>query len=194
MTSPFDGSSNLENANFGWSHAIAEQGTASTRSTTDKYLFVSAPGYQSDTGVVHMYTWGVGADGSTYDTWTQQTSIQSNDPDAGQRFGHRLKVNDNGDILAVSSKAPGKAGKVEIFVRSSVTNDDSTQYIWTHRQTLEGATADGSTKNTAFGDDIAMSKDGTTLFVTAPGHDKTNQEDAGAIYYYKRIVTGKQTM
>ena len=190
LTSPFDGSSNLENANFGWSHAIAEQGTASTRSTTDKYLFVSAPGYQSDTGVVHMYTWGVGADGSTYDTWTQQTSIQSNDPDAGQRFGHRLKVNDNGDILAVSSKAPGKAGKVEIFVRSSVTNDDSTQYIWTHRQTLEGATADGSTKNTAFGDDIAMSKDGTALFVTAPGHDKTNQEDAGAIYYYKWNADG----
>jgi hypothetical protein len=38
---------------------------------------------------------------------------------SGQRFGHRLQANDNGDILAVSSLAPGNAGKVEIFVRTS---------------------------------------------------------------------------
>jgi len=184
ITGPVDGSSNLENANFGWSTAIAETTEDSVRNTTPKLLFVSAPGFESDTGIVHMYTWGVGADGSTFDTWTQQVSIQSNDPDAGQRFGHRVKVNDNGDILAVSSKAPGKAGKVEIFTRTSATNDDSTVYAWTHRQTLSGVLADGSTLNTKFGDDIAMSKDGTKLFISAPGHDKTNQADAGAVYYY----------
>jgi hypothetical protein len=184
LRAPTDGSTNNENANYGWSTAVAEPTTASGRSTIPKYLFVSAPGYQNDTGIVHMYTWGVGIDGSTYDTWTQQVAIQSAEANTGKRFGHRIKTNDNGDILAVSSLAPGQAGTVEIYTRSSNTNDDSTTYAWTHRQTLAGVSADGSTLNTAFGADLAMSKDGTRLFVSAPGHDKTDQADAGAVYYY----------
>ena len=39
--------------------------------------------------------------------------------------------------------------------------------------------------NTAFGESIAMSKDGTTLIIGAPGVDRTAHPDAGAIYYYK---------
>ena len=184
LRSPTDGSTNNQNANYGWSTAIAEPTVGSVRSSAPKYLFVSAPGYQNGTGIVHMYTWQKGADGSTYDTWTQDESIQSADADAGQRFGHRVAVNDNGDILVVSSKTPGYAGKVEIFTRTSHSNDDSTTNAWTLRQTLLGTTADGSTLNTAFGEDIALSKDGTKLFISAPGYDKTNQADAGAVYYY----------
>jgi hypothetical protein len=86
--------------------------------------------------------------------------------------------------------APGQAGTVEIYTRSSHTNDDSTTYAWTHRQTLAGVSADGSTLNTAFGADLAMSKDGTRLFVSAPGHDKTDQADAGAVYYYEWNADG----
>jgi hypothetical protein len=98
LRAPTDGSTNNENANYGWSTAVAEPTTASGRSTIPKYLFVSAPGYQNDTGIVHMYTWGVGIDGSTYDTWTQQVAIQSAEANTGKRFGHRIKTNDNGDI------------------------------------------------------------------------------------------------
>ena len=194
ITGPNDGSSNLESANFGWATGIAEPTDSAGRSTTPKLLFVSAPGHDNDTGIVHMYDWNIGADGSTYDTWTQRVSISSPDSDAGQRFGHRLKINDNGDILAVASLAPGLAGRVEIFTRSSLTNDDSTTYAWTHRQTLTGADADGSTLNLAFGQDIAMSKDGTRLFVSAPGYDKTNQADAGAVYYYKFNADGSTNL
>ena len=64
-------------------------------------MFVSAPGYDNDTGIVHMYVWGVGADGSTYSTWVQTTSIQPAEVNGGWRFGHRLAANDNGDILAI---------------------------------------------------------------------------------------------
>ena len=94
-------------------------------------------------------------------------------------------MNDNGDILAVSSIAPGNAGKVDIFVRSSQSNDDSVAHSFTHVQTLTGISADGSSLNTQFGDSLAMSKDGTKLIVGSPGQDKTDQNDAGAIYYYK---------
>ena len=106
--------------NFGWAHKIAEPGASSVRSTPTKYMFVSAPGFNSDKGRVYMYEWGIGADGSTYDSWSQCATIDSAEGGSGQRFGHRLEVNDNGDILAVSSIAPGNAGKVDIFVLSLI--------------------------------------------------------------------------
>ena len=182
---PTDGSSSNENLNFGWAHKISEPGLASKRDTATKYLFVSAPGHASDNGRVYMYTWGIGADGSTYDTWTLDYTLEAPSGGQGHRFGHRIEANDNGDILAVSSIAPGQAGKVEIFVRSSQSNDDSTQNSFTLAQTLTGVTSDGSTLNTKFGDSIAMSKDGTKLIIGAPGVDQTNSPDRGAVYVYK---------
>jgi hypothetical protein len=185
LTAPTDGSTANEDLNFGWAHKIAEPTTGSTRSTNQKYLFVSAPGHNNDTGRVYMYTWGIGADESTYDTWTQDLVIDAPAGGSGQRFGHKLEVNDNGDILAVSSLAPGNAGKVEIFVRTSQSNDASTINSFTLVQTLTGVAQDGSSLNTAFGESIAMSKDGTTLAIGAPGVDNTDQADAGAVYIYK---------
>ena len=136
------------------------------------------------------YTWGVGADGSTYDTWTQNYTLEAPAGGTSQRFGHRLAVNDNGDILAVSSQAPGNAGKVEIFVRTSQANDGSTQHSFALAQTLTGVSLDGSSLNTDFGESLAMSKDGTTLIIGAPGVDSGIQTDAGAVYYYKWNVDG----
>ena len=186
--------------NFGWAHKIVEPGANSVRSTPTKYMFVSAPGFvpsdapDTDTGRVYMYEWGVGADGSTYDRWTQCLEIDSPDGDINKRFGHRLQVNDNGDILAVSSVSTGTAGKVEIFVRASTSNDDSVQHAFTHVQTLTGATSDGSTLNTKFGDSMTMSKDGTTLVIGAPGYDDSSQADAGAVYYYKWDANADSTL
>ena len=182
---PTDGSTLNENANFGWAHKVSEPGTSSLRTTPDKYLFVSAPGHDSDQGRVYMYTWGIGADGSTYDTWTQDYTIEAPAGGSGQRFGHRVQANDNGDILAVSSLAPGNAGKVEIFIKTSQSNDGSTQNSFALAQTLTGVASDGSSINTKFGESLAMSKDGTTLIVGAPGVDGTAHPDAGAVYYYK---------
>jgi hypothetical protein len=190
VTPPTDGSSANENLNFGWAHKISEPTTGSSRNTTDKYLFVSAPGHDNDTGRVYMYTWGIGADGSTYDTWTQDYTIEAPAGGSGQRFGHRIAANDNGDILAVSSVAPGNAGKVEIFVRTSQSNDGSTQNSFALSQTITGVDSDGSSINTAFGESIAMSKDGETLIIGAPGVDGTEQPDGGAIYYYKWNADG----
>ena len=185
ILAPTDGSTANENLNFGWSHKISEPGASSVRTTPDKYLFVSAPGHSLDTGRVYMYKWGVGADGSTYDRWTPDATIEAPDGGRGQRFGHRVQANDNGDILVVSSVAPGNAGKVEIFVKTAQSNDGSTLNTFALTQTLTGIASDGSTVNTAFGESIAMSKDGTTLVIGAPGVDGTQHPDAGAIYYYK---------
>ena len=192
ITPPEDGSTtdSAQAQNFGWSHKISEPGANSVRSTPTKYLFVGAPGYDSDTGQVYMYEWSVGADGSTYDTWTQNLTITSGEPGEGKRFGHRLQANDNGDILAISSVAPGNAGKVEIFVRTSQSNDDSTDHAFTLVQTLKGVATEDSSLNTNFGESIAMSKDGTTLIIGAPGYDDSSAQDSGAVYYYKWNADG----
>ena len=190
LNPPTDGSSANENLNFGFAHKISEPTLASTRTTGQKYLFVSAPGHDSNTGRVYFYTWGIGADGSTYDTWTQDYTIEAPDGGSGQRFGHRLTANDNGDILAVSSQAPGNAGKVEIFVRTGESNDGSTKNAFTLVQTITGVASDGSSLNTAFGESLAMSKDGTTLIIGAPGVDGTDNPDSGAVYYYKWNADG----
>ena len=189
---PTDGSSSNEDLNFGWAHKISEPTASSDRNTSQKYMFVSAPGHDSDTGRVYMYTWGVGADGSTYDRWTQDYTIDAPDGGSGQRFGHRLSANDNGDILAVSSLAPGNAGKVEIFVKTSQSNDGSTQNSFALAQTLTGVSADGSSLNTAFGESMTMSKDGTVLIIGSPGVDdeSTGQIDGGGVYYYKWNADG----
>ncbi len=192
ITPPEDGSTtdSAQAQNFGWSHKICEPGANSVRTTPTKYLFVGAPGYDSDTGQVYMYEWSVGADGSTYDTWTQNLTITSGEPGEGKRFGHRLQANDNGDILAISSVAPGNAGKVEIYIRTSQSNDDSTDHAFTLAQTIKGVATEDSSLNTNFGESIAMSKDGTTLIISAPGYDDSTAADSGAIYYYKWNADG----
>ena len=187
---PSDGSSSNENLNFGWSHKICEPTLNSTRDTSIKYMYVTAPGHLVDTGRVYVYKWGVGVDGSTYDTWTQTSLIEAPDGGSGQRFGHIVQANDNGDVIAVSSKAPGNAGKVEIFVRQGHTNDASTTDTFTLTQTITGISADGSSLNTAFGDSMTMSKDGDTLVIGAPGYDDSTEADAGAVYIYKWNVDG----
>jgi len=186
---PTDGSTSNENLNFGWSHKISEPGD-SVRSTPTKYLFVSAPGHLTDTGRVYVYKWGVGADGSTYDTWTQTSVIEAPDGGSNQRFGHIVQANDNGDIIAISSKSPGTAGKVEIFVRQGHTNDGSTSDTFNLVQTLTGISADGSSLNTAFGESMTMSKDGKTLVIGSPGYDDSVDADAGAVHIYKWNADG----
>ena len=180
--------------NFGWAHKIVEPGVSSTRSTAQKYMFVSAPGLSSDKGRVYMYEWGIGADGSTYDTWTQCLSIDPPAGGAGQRFGHQVECSDDGNILAISSLAPGNAGKVEIFVRTSQSSDDSVQHSFSLVQTLTGVSTDGSSLNTRFGDSITMTKDGTTLVVGAPGHDDSSQTDGGAVFVYKWDANNDSTL
>lgn len=173
---------NSQDQHFGWAHAVAEPTENSTRNTVTKYLFVSAPGLNNDTGSVYLYTWSVAND-STFETWIQTSNILSNEPGSGQRFGHQVAVNDNGDILAISSVAPGQAGKVEIFTRGVGTT-------FTHRQTIQGVNTDGSTNNLSFGESLSMSNDGNTLVISSPGLDRGEQDDVGAIYIYKWNTDG----
>ena len=181
---PAEDSSNTPNMQFGWSHAKAESTENSDRDTRQKYLLVGAPGYANDTGIVYIYTYTPVGD-STEAAWTQDNNVISSQSGANKRFGHRMALNDNGDILAVSSVSPDDAGMVEIFVRTSPSNDSSTIPGFTHVQTLKGVSSGDSTLNTSFGEDLSMSKDGRTLVISAPGRDILQQADVGTVYIYK---------
>ena len=170
-----DGSTSIANWNFGWETALAEPTENSVLSTTPKYLFVTAPGHNLNTGAVFLYKW---ADNDDSTAWALTTTLTSDDADAGQRFGHSIAVNDNADIVAISSKNPATAGKVEIFKRTSENS-------FVHRQTLTGVSADGSSNDTQFGHSLGMSNDGTTLIVSAPGLDDGVVTNTGAVYYYR---------
>ena len=193
---PTDDSSTLIDMNYGWACAIAEPSDASTVSTRPKFLFASAPGLNNNSGVVYVHTLQKDLADSTIPVWRQDSAIYSTESGSGKRFGHRLAVNDNADIIAISSVAPGTAGQVEIFTKNSVNDDGSsiedgsTKHIFTHRQTLKGVNADGSTLNTAFGESISMSINGELLVISAPGKDQGEQNDAGAIYIYKWNADG----
>ena len=135
-----------------------------------------------------MYKWSVGADGSTYDTWTEVgTPITAGSPTSSDRFGHKVVTNDNGDIVAISAVSSSTAGRVEIFVRGGSSNDGSTKPTWTRVQTLQTVASDGSSMNNQFGADMSMSKDGKTLVISAPGAEVedgstgTFQNDAGKV-------------
>ncbi len=188
---PSDDSSTLVNMNYGWSVAIAEPSESSTVSTRPKFLFASAPGINADAGVVYVHTLQKDQADSTVQLWRQDSAIFSTEQGSGKRFGHRVAVNDNADIIAISSVSPGTAGMVEIFTKNSVNDDGSsiedgsTKHVFTHRQTLRGAASDGSTLNTAFGEALSMSIDGELLVISAPGTEAGEQTDAGAVYIYK---------
>jgi len=170
--------------NYGWAHVVAEPTENSNRATRQKYLLVSAPGYNTDTGVVYLYTYTPVGD-STVSAWTQDNTITSSESGIYKRFGHRMSINDNGDILAISSISSSDSGMVEIFVRSDTVSGDSTLPGFTHVQTLRGVNFEDSTANTRFGESISMTKDGKTLVIGAPGIDNSLQADAGAIHIYK---------
>lgn len=188
---PSDDSSTLMHMNFGYSVAIAEPSSNSTVLTRPKFLFASAPGINSDAGVVYVHTLQKDQADSTVQIWRQDSAIFSTEQGSGKRFGHRVAVNDNADIIAISSVSPGTAGMVEIFTKNSVNDDGSsiedgsTKHVFTHRQTLRGAASDGSTLNTAFGEALSMSIDGELLVISAPGTEAGEQTDAGAVYIYK---------
>jgi hypothetical protein len=191
LIAPSWDSTSREGHNFGWAHALAEPAVTSTLQTPQKYLLISAPGYNDDTGTVYAYTYDP-AYSSASAAWVPAGTINSQSPGTSKRFGHKMSINDNGDILAISSTSVGDGGKVEIFTRGG-NNDGSTANTWIHRQTLKGVVSEDSTVNTSFGDSVSMSDDGTTLVIGAPGVDVGIQDDAGAIYIYKWDINEDST-
>jgi hypothetical protein len=190
--------------NFGWSVELNEDGSI---------LVVGAPeesssatdigGDQSDNstwsaGAVYVYSRG------EMNEWTQQEYVKAFNPGISDSFGTTVALSAGGTILAVGaigedSAATGVngdewdnsadgAGAVYVYVRNEMEG-------WIPWAYIKASNTDGGGDSDRFGSSLALSGDGTTLAVGAPGEDSSatgvdgNQAnnsaaDAGAVYVY----------
>ena len=141
---------------FGMSSALSSDGSTA---------LVGAPGKNHFTGGAYVFT----RSGST---WTQQQKLTPSDPAAGDQYGTSAALSSDGNTAVIG--APNKAtatGAVYVFTRSGST--------WTQQQKL---TATGGAHSDAFGASVALSSDGNTAAIGAPGRTT----GAGSVYIFTR--------
>jgi hypothetical protein len=133
-------------------------------------------------------------------SWQQTAYVKASNPDADDEFGSALALNDSGDALVVG--APGEDSNARALAGNGL--DSSAQragaaYVfgrtadsWSQRAYVKATNTDAGD---AFGSAVALSGDGNTLAVGAPGESSSatgiggNQADnsrheAGAAYLY----------
>jgi hypothetical protein len=138
-------------------------------------------------------------------TWSQQAYVKASNPDALDLFGGSVALSTDGSTLAVGAwgedsvatgiggkqlnNAAGNAGAVYVYTRSGPT--------WSQQAYIK---ASNSGAGDFFGDSVALSADGSTLAVGAPGEASAasgiggNQASnsasgAGAVYVFTRSGT-----
>lgn len=182
-----------------------EFGSAVALSADGRTLVVGAPGEDSSTrgneqdnaggnsGAAYVFVQGVAG-------WAQEAYVKSTISPAGQTFGARLVLSQDGNTLAVSAlqdestmrgvgdRGNGGAGDLSgaafVFVRGTPG--------WSQQNYIK---ASNTAARQMFGSSIALSGDGDMLAVSAPTEDSAatgiggNQDDvsadqAGAVYLY----------
>lgn len=107
-------------------------------------------------------------------TWSQSgATIPGLNP--ADETGTSVALNTDGDIVAIGEPQSqvSKAGRVRVFREDSGT--------WTQM----GASLAGGTNGDFFGTSVALSSDGLTLAVGAPGFDITGTSSAGRVTVYR---------
>jgi cysteine-rich repeat protein len=142
--------------------------------------------FASNAGAVYVFA-RIGA------VWAQQAYVKVPNPEAFDFFGSSVSLSSDGNTLAVGAPQAtgytdsiGKQGAAYVFIR----NGD----VWSQQTLVKASNPD---EDDLFGWDVALSGDGNTLAVGAPGEDSTatgvggNQDDnsmeaAGAVYVFAR--------
>ncbi len=124
---------------------------------------------QTDSGSAYVF-------GRSGTTWMEQQKLTAKDGTWMDGFGHSVAVSSDTVVVGVANddEAGGQSGSAYVFVRSGTT--------WTEQQKL-GASDGGSL--TLFGQSVAVSGDGDTVIVGAPGHAYGSGKP-GAVYVFVR--------
>jgi len=167
---------------FGRTVALSDDGkTLAVGSGGEDSAAIGVGGNQDDNsiegaGAVYVFT----RDGSN--VWSQQAYIKSLVPSMGGEFGGALAVSADGNTLAVGAPqetASGTStGAVYVFSRSGTT--------WLAPAYVLGTNTDFYDR---FGTALALSADGNTLAVGAPGQGDGG-ENTGAVYVFTRDTPG----
>lgn len=147
----FKASDNFEEAGFGNSIALSDDGDT---------LAVGAPAAATETiasGAVYVFARN--ANGN----WTRQARLTGLSEDITDEFGVAVALSADGDTLAVGARGEdGVIGAAYVFRRGGTT--------WARQARVTAANAD---IGDFFGNSIALSDDGDTLAVGAPGDDSS---------------------
>lgn len=155
-------------------------------------LAVAAPGQVFATGVpgsVHIFT-------RTASGWREQAALVPPTVADTDQFGFSLALSADGGILAVGARMDDgpadsvvNSGAVYVFARQGETWSQQA-YL---RASNAGAGVNQWSPGDAFGASVALSADGATLAVGAPGEDSdgsspdnNGMETAGAVYVFTR--------
>ena len=169
---------------FGYAVALSADG---------RVMAVSAPWEDNFAGAVYVFT-------NIKGVWSQSAYIKSSNTEEGDEFGTSLDLSSDGGVLAVSairedSGATGvdgdeadnsvsRAGAVYVFTQSGDA--------WIQQAYIKASNTDSGD---FFGQDLALSSDGTTLAVGAPFEDSdasgidgdqanSRATAAGAVYVF----------
>jgi hypothetical protein len=194
--------SNTEaNDQFGHSLALSTDGnTLAVGAHWESSNAVGVGGNQADnsagvSGAVYVFTRSAGL-------WSQQAYVKASNTEAGDQFGWSVALSGDGNTLAVgawneTSNAVGvggnqadnsatASGAVYVFTRSAG--------LWSQQAYVKASNTEA---NDQFGWSVALSVDGNTLAVAAPGEGSNatgaggNQADnsatnSGAVYVFTR--------
>jgi hypothetical protein len=191
-----------ENDSFGWSVALSDDGR--TLAVGAPYESSSATGIGGDqadnsidwAGAVYLYTRDEAG------IWTQQAYIKASNTDEDDTFGKSVALSDDGNTLAVGApwedsgatgidgnqadNSASDAGAVYLYARDQMGGWTQTAYV----------KASNAGEYDMFGVSLALSDDGSTLAVGAPGEassstginseqqDDDSFADAGATYVF----------
>lgn len=148
--------------NFGIGLATNEDGSV---------LAIGCIGYKEERGAVYIYE-------RVEDEWIMRQRIESPNAQKYAYFGYKLSMDANGETLAIGADGEEQySGAVYMFAR---TKDDTVNYAHTQQLTPSKLSADDN-----FGGAVAISGDGRSVIVGAPGADRKGVRDHGVMYMFE---------
>lgn len=132
-------------------------------SSNGKIVLVGAPGYDSDTGAVYIFT-------KDQQKWIEVKKIMASDAKSKSRFGFSLDLSaDQSTLIVGAYRSDGKRGSAYIFRMNPFPDKEISKLISTER-----------TAKSYFGYSVALSSDGSKALVGACGE----QGHKGSCYLF----------
>jgi len=156
------------NDRFGTSVALSGDGAT---------LAVGLPNENGNAGAVYVFTRTDGTD----NVWGDPAFVKAMNASGGHQFGSSVVLSADGATLAVGawgeSTGGNNSGAAYVFTRT-----DDTVNNWIQQAYLKASTVGAGDQ---FGARVALSADGATLAVGAPGED-SDANNSGAVYVFTR--------
>jgi hypothetical protein len=186
---------------FGWDVELSADGSTLVAGARREDSGATDPANNnaSAAGAAYVFT-------RTGTTWTQHAYLKASNVDAGDSFGERVAISDDGNTVAVTAFSEGSAATgVNGDEADNTAADAGAVYVFTRSGTIWSQQAYVKASNTdaadGFGYSLSLTADGNTLLAGAYREDSAagapptdnSVSSAGAIYVFTRTASWTQT-